>query len=106
MTPADLWRLACGLREGHIRIAGPWRAWGSYDPDTGSNPGMYRPTWNGGVAVRTDHSVDWGGGTPTQWAEGSAGLWQPRIYLNVSEAMRDADAFLARTGWILCDEKS
>ncbi len=104
MSPGDLWRLACGIRDGHIRIAGPWTR---YRPDADSfagNPGMYRPTHNGSVAVRTEHSVDWDGGTKTRWAEGSAGLWTPAVYPDVRLAREAADAFLARTGWIVCNE--
>lgn len=95
MSEIDLWRLSQELRDGLLRLAGPWRCWQPTGPS-----GWYRPTWNGGVAVRT--SLD--DVSPHRWAPGSADSFDPRAFEFPEGARLAADEFLRANGWILCDE--
>ena len=88
------WSLACGLKDGHVKLAGPWRRWQDSGPS-----GWYRQTWDGGVAVRTDYDNT----SPYRWAIGSAGEWQPESSLSAYYARLAADEWLRSNGWILSD---
>ena len=91
MSERELWIFACGLREGHVRIAGPWKRW-----QANGASGNYRPTWDGGVAVRTNADG-------SQWGCGSAAPWQPGCAATPAVSRLNADAWLRSNGWLLCD---